>query len=378
MGLGFRHYSWGVAVTGFPRTVEAITPQWLTEVLRADGVLTGGRVRQVTAARLGVGVGFMSAMCRLTLTYDGPAPGAPGVLIAKLAPAYEGARAADGAFQFYERETGFYRALAAGCGLRTARAFHVSYDAGSHDFILLLEDLSAARVADQVAGLSLQDAADALAAVAGLHGRWWNDPTLADHDWLPAVNAPTMRVLEPVYQQCWPAVVDFLGDRLSPQMKALGERMATRVGSLLDVVASRPRTVVHGDFRADNMFFRDTQPEDRFAVIDWQVMMQGSGAFDVAYMLSGSFGIADRRQHERDLLAIHHRGLLAAGVQGYSPAEAADDYRLCTLLGWGWPVVAIGSLDMANDRGVAMFNAWTERAMTAVMDLDAGALLPDT
>ncbi len=63
-------------------------------------------------------------------------------------------------------------------------------------------------------------------------------------------------------------------------------------------------------------------------------------------------------------------------MSDYSRAQADEDYRFCAMLGWCWPVVAIGSLDMANDRGVAMFNAWTERSMTAVADLDGASMIP--
>lgn len=364
-------------MTTFPTTVEAITPQWLTQVLRDSGVLNGAAVASFEAAPLGFGVGFMSAMRRLSLTYDGPAPGAPTSLIAKLAPSHPGAREIDGVFQFYEKETGFYREIAPSTPIRTPRAFHVGFEPDTHDFVLLLEDMAPARNGDQIDGLSVADAADALKAAAGLHARWWGDPALPTLDWLLTINSPPMRALESVYQQCWPAVVDFMGDRMTPQMRKIGDRMATRVGALLDLVAERPRTVIHGDYRADNMFFRDGQPDDRFAVVDWQVMLQGSSAFDVAYMLTGSLDVDLRRAHETELLAVHHRALSAAGVAGYSLADAAEDYRLCAMLGWCWPVVAIGSLDMDNERGVKLNTAWTQRAMTAVLDLDAGALIPD-
>lgn len=360
----------------FPRTVEAITPQWLTAALRDAGVLDHGAVTSVEASPLGEGTGFMSAMARLQLTYDGPAPGAPRSLIAKLAPLHPGAREIDLAFHFYEKETGFYRLLAPSTPTRTPRAYHVTFEPETHDFVLLLEDLSPARLGDQVAGLGLEDARLAVASAGRLHARWWRDPALDGFEWLLPINAQQMRALEPIYQQCWPAVVDFLGDRLPADMKRTGERLATRIEAMLDVVAERPRTVMHGDYRADNMFFQVGAQEEPFAVADWQVMLNGSSAFDVAYMLTGSLDVDLRRRCEGELLDLHHATLVENGVSDYSRTEAGDDYRLCAMLGWCWPVVAIGSLDMANDRGVAMFNAWTERSMTAVRDLDAAATIP--
>ncbi|HEX5380137.1 MAG TPA: phosphotransferase, partial [Phenylobacterium sp.] len=240
----------------FPRTVEAITPQWLTGALRGCGALDGAAVSAFEASPLGAGAGFMSAMGRLALTYDGPAPGAPRSLIAKLAPLHPGARDIDQAFHFYEKETGFYRMVAPSTPVRTPRAYHVEFEPETHDFVLLLEDLAPARLGDQVDGLTAEDAALAVTAAGRLHARWWRDPELDDFDWLLPINSPQMRALQPIYQQCWPAVVDFLGERMPAAMKRTGERLATGIEAMLDQVAERPRTVVHGDFRADNMFFQ--------------------------------------------------------------------------------------------------------------------------
>ena len=77
-----------MAVSTFPRTVQDITPDWLTGALRQKGVLSGAAVSSITAEPMGVGLGFMSAMQRLSLTYDGPAPDAPTRLIATSARGY--------------------------------------------------------------------------------------------------------------------------------------------------------------------------------------------------------------------------------------------------------------------------------------------------
>lgn len=361
----------------FPRTVEAITPQWLTSALRGAGVLGEAAVSSFEAQPLGVGTGFMSAMGRLVLAYDGPAPGAPRSLIVKLAPRHPGARDIDLAFHFYAKETGFYSLLAPSSPIRTPRAYHVAFEPETHDFILLLEDMAPARLGDQVCGLCVEDAALAVEAAGRLHARWWRDPALDGFEWLLPINSPQMRALQPIYQQCWPAVVDFLGDRMPAAMRRTGERLATRIEAMLDLVAERPRTVMHGDFRADNMFFETGTGCEPFAVADWQVMLNGSSAFDMAYMLTGSLDVDLRRSCEAELLDLHHRTLADNGVSDYSREEAGEDYRLCAMLGWCWPVVAIGSLDMTNDRGVAMFHAWTERSMAAVADLDAAGLIPN-
>ena len=357
----------------FPRAIEAITPEWLTQALQADGCLGGARVSAVESTPLGAGVGFMSAMSRLTLTYDGEASGAPRSLIAKLSPLDPGARQIDQAFKFYERETGFYRTVSKQTPMRSPRAHHISFDAESHDFCLLLEDMAPARMADQLVGLTPEEAAMAVRAAARLHARWWRSPELESMDWLLWINSPAMKSLEPIYQQCWGPTVDFLGDRMPTAVRAAGDRLSTRIAGLLDEVRAMPTTMVHGDFRADNMFFHDDA--DQIRVVDWQIVMRGGGVFDIAYMLAGSLGVEDRRRGEMDLLRLYHGALTEGGVTDYPLRQCIQDYRLCIMLAWCWPVVAIGSLDPANARGVAFFKAWCDRAMAAIIDLDAAEFL---
>ncbi len=362
--------------SSFPRTLQDITPEWLTGVLRQGGVLSTARVSKILGEPVGIGLGFMSAMQRLSIDYAGDAPGAPTQLIAKLAPADPGARQIDLVFQFYEKETGFYRLLQTETPIRTPKAYHVDFDPESHDFILLMEDLSPARLGDHLVGMSPADAGLALDAVGAMHGHWWRSPRLAEMPWLLEINSPQMKGLQGVYQQCWPAVVDFLGDAMPSAMRKTGEKLATRIEAMMDLAADMPRTLMHGDYRADNMFFEVGAAKEPFAIADWQVMLEGPAAFDLAYMLAGSLKPDVRRSCEDALVSRHHGALERAGVSDYSMAQLRTDYRVCATLGWCWPVVAIGSLDMTNDRGVAVFRAWAERAMETVLDLNGDAVIP--
>ena len=361
----------------FPRDIDAISPDWLTRRLQASGALpAGGRVTAILAEPLGQGVGFVSAMQRLRPVYAGEATGAPASMIAKVSPVDPSSRQVGEIFRFYQKETGFYAQLAGRTPVRTARAYGVDYDPATMDFVLLLEDMAPARLPDQVEGLSAADAGAAVDVAARLHGAWWRSPELPGLDWLLALNSPEMKALEPVYQQCWPAVVDFVGDAMSPYMRRAGEALATRIAALMDRAFDQPTTLMHGDFRADNMMFDAGAAGDPFALVDWQIVMKGPGAFDLAYMLSGSVTVEDRRAWQDDLVVRHHSGLVAAGVEGYSLARAREDFRACAMLAWCWPVVAIGSLDFDNPRGLALFRAWAERALALAEDVDGADMIP--
>ncbi len=362
---------------GFPTTIEAVTPAWLTQVLRADGLLGEGTVIGFSSEPLGVGVGFMSAMRRITLHCEGAPEGAPTTLIAKLPPLDPGARQIDEAFNFYEKEVGFYQQMRPSTPMRAPHAHYSAYDPKSRDFILLLEDLAPSQIGDQVRGLSFEEAAMAVDALARLHARWWGDPKLDELDWLLRINSPEFMRLTAIYPQCWPAVLEFLGPGMAPQVRAAGEGLATQMAAMLDQAWLRPRTMAHGDYRADNLFFRPGCPDVPFAVADWQIVFKGNAAFDLAYLLTGSLDVAVRRRRERELLALYHAGLMAGGVKGYSLDDCLDDYRFWVMLGFAWPVVAIGTLDTANERGLLLFKTWIDRAMAAIVDWDAQEMLPN-
>jgi hypothetical protein len=361
----------------FPRAIDAITPEWLTRRLQASGALpAGARVSSIMTEPVGEGVGFVSAMQRLRPVYEGPSGGAPASLIAKVSPVDPSSRQVGEIFRFYQKETGFYAQLAGRTPVRTPRAYGVDYDPATMDFVLLLEDMSPATVGDQVLGLSEGQVRLAVDTIAGLHGAWWRSPELPGMDWLLALNSTEMKALEVVYQQCWPAVVDFAGDAMSPYMRRAGEALATRIAALMDLACEQPQTLMHGDFRADNMMFEAGAAAHPFALVDWQIVMKGPGAFDLAYMLSGSVTVEDRRAWQDGLITQHHAGLVRAGVGGYALDQAREDFRVCGMLAWCWPVVAIGSLDFDNPRGLTLFRAWAERAMALVEDIDGAAVIP--
>ncbi|WP_297692448.1 phosphotransferase [Phenylobacterium sp.] len=356
----------------FPTDCESLTADWLTAALGGQENL-GARITGFSADRVGEGVGFMGVVSRLSLAYDREAPAAPRSVIAKFPSPDPGARGVAATFRHYEKEARFYEQLAAHSPVHAPRAYYQAFDPQSGDFALLLEDLAPRRNGDQLKGLSRAEAALAIETLGRLQACWWETPELDAVPWLPAFSDPSMLVLEAVFQQCWGPYQAFLGDKLPPPMRAVGDRLATRIQKILHRLSESPCTLVHGDFRADNFFFGDDGAS--LAVVDWQIVLKGRGAFDLAYLLTGNLSVEDRRDGEAELVRLYAETLRANGVAGYGFDEAWRDYRLCAVFGWIWPVVAIGSLDPSNARGLAFFFEWSRRVCTAIEDLEAARLL---
>jgi hypothetical protein len=67
----------------FPRTVEEITPEWLTRVLRESGAIEGARVESIDASSLGEDSGVTAAIHLLNVGYDFIEENAPQKIVAK-------------------------------------------------------------------------------------------------------------------------------------------------------------------------------------------------------------------------------------------------------------------------------------------------------
>jgi aminoglycoside phosphotransferase (APT) family kinase protein len=189
---------------------------------------------------------------------------------------------------------------------------------------------------------------------------------------MPTVDAPVHQMAEMAYQQALVPFLNAFGDHLSPKMRVITENLSTHIVDLQHAGSGFPRTVLHGDFRLDNLFFDASS----VAVIDWQIACRGQGVFDVAYFLSGCLEPAVRRAEEMRLLRLWH-GLVTAGGEGrFSFEDALVDYRRSVLYCNLYNVIAIGSLDAANERGMAVFKRWLQRRGAAIEELDAGELMP--
>jgi len=60
----------------------------------------------------------------------------------------------------------------------------------------------------------------------------------------------------------------------------------------------------------------------------------------------------------------------------YAFDDALRDYRRSVLYCHVYNVIAIGSLDAANARGMAVFTAWLRRRGAAIEELDGAELIP--
>ncbi|MEX1254472.1 MAG: phosphotransferase [Dehalococcoidia bacterium] len=361
-----------------PLTSDEITVEWLNAALSESNAFKGATIRSFEREVIGEGVGFVGELSRITLRYDEPSGAAPRSLIAKLPTRDDTVRNIAQVFGFYEREVHFYEEMAEHVSVRTPKRYYSAMEPGSARFVLLIEDLAPGRCGDQIASCSLDEAKLALTELAKLQASWWNSPRFAEFTWLPAVDDPILRqVLAVLYQQSWPFFVEKFSGQLPDGIFDVGERFGATFVTLADGLGARPTTIVHTDFRLDNMFFElaDGNP---FALVDWQIVQRGLGAGDVTYFLAGNFPIEVRRAHEAELVRVYHDALLSHGVSDYDFDQCWEDYRLAALFMLIFLVTGREQVDLGayNERAQTLIDTMMVRYTTAILDLNAAEFLP--
>jgi hypothetical protein len=235
----------------------------------------------------------------------------------------------------------------------------------------VLEDLGHLSARDQLAACSPEEARDVLGRIARVHGAWWESERLDSHrEWLPGPDSAYFDVIRHGY-------VDYAGrpgelaDHVPSWVVELAQDIAGRYEVMFDRGAGRhPHTLLHGDFRLDNMLFGGPGSARPFVLLDWQLVMSLNPMFEVMYFCAGSLTVDVRRRHEPSLIEHYHASLRAAGVEGYTLDQCWADYRRASLgmLGYLVPLMGEVQLDHLNDRGRTMMLTLADRYAQAIGD----------
>lgn len=346
-------------------TADALTPAWLTEALRAAGHLDG-KVTDVMVTP--VGTGQMCDSWRLALTFEGETD-APSTIVAKLPANDPTSRATALALRSYENEVRFYQQLAPELPMRTPHVYYADIDVTTAAFTLLLEDMAPARQGDQLEGCTPEVAEVAVAELVRLHAPRWDDPALSELEWLHRDRAASQQFMLMLLPNLWDGFRDRYAADLTPDVHTAGEALFAGLEAYL-LLNNEPWSIIHGDYRLDNLLFDPTPGGVPITVVDWQTCTHGQALHDVAYFIGAGLLEPDRRREEEGMVRRYHAGLLEAGVEGYDWDRCWHDYRRGT---WAGLVMAIAAsmLVERTDRGDEMFLTMATRHARHALDLEA-------
>ncbi|MCZ6503947.1 MAG: phosphotransferase, partial [Gammaproteobacteria bacterium] len=376
-----------------PLDPAAITCDWLTHALRDSKLLSQDRNEHVVDFEMeviGEGAGFMGEIIRMNLSLSSAETNSPTSMILKI-PTTSKNRQVGQSMGIYEREIRFYKELQPRVNVRTPAFFYGAMEQtpdpaqglailrflnrmpiwlfwivfrllnwfGSRKqlgFVLLIEDLGHLRVGDQVAGCSSGDAKRALNTMASLQTRFWQSQTLTDLLWIVPFELLT-KITQVFYLQALPKYLTANKDQLSYREKQLLEWLKVNAVELMNKLSNRPYTLLHGDFRLDNIFFDDEN--DDVVLMDWQSPGCGPAGLDLSYFLSASMA-ADVTDQEMDQLIEYYRCQLAENGVEISNEQMRWDYEagMLVVLLRVIPAEHQDVLNLGDDRGHDLVITW--------------------
>jgi hypothetical protein len=358
-----------LAGAGLVRHPDELTAGWLTAVLRDAGA-TGDGATVVECEATAIGTGQMSETYRVALEWDEAGQAGPASVVVKLASADPTSRATGIGLGIYEREIRFYREVAPRVGGPVAPCHLAVHDPDEGWFTLVIEDAAPATQGDQITGCSVEDARLAVRELARLHAPVWDDAELDGAEWL---NQPSV-LDEALVGRLVAGFMERYQARVAPEHRAMVERFVARLdGWVAD--RRRPFSIVHADYRLDNLLFGKPGSPRPLTVVDWQTVGWGQPLLDASYFLGGGLDVDDRRPHEEELLREYHERLVALGVEGFAWERCWEEYRRQAFHGVVMAVAA-PMLVVRTERGDDMFMTSLARHSQQVLDLDAEQLLP--
>jgi hypothetical protein len=350
--------------------INAITPQWLTTVLRAAAVAEAA-VLDIETRPLGV-ASAAGDLARLSMAYEPMRPPGPATIIAKAPGSGPVQRAMEAAMGLFARERYVYAELASALPVRLPQCYYPG-DLGKQE-PMLLEDLRALRAGDQVSGLGRADAERLIDVLAGLHATFWQAaPPGGDASRLVSWADPALgAMLTQLVTSGVAALRQRYAERVPAQILTAIADAAPHWAGVLRRCAEGPQTFVHNDFRLDNIFFQsDGQP----VVIDWQLAGRCRGTQDLAYLLSGSMPTGTLRDCWDVLLRRYHARLSAAGVRGYDLHQCRFHYRQSLLYTLAPGIAMLGRMQFHGGDARGLADTLVLRTLTHASDLDAFATL---
>ena len=374
-----------------PENLNDIDEKWLNEILSDSGVISADNgVEAITKDSHGAGLGYLSEIERINISYYLADTKAPERLIAKFPTASPKSRALATLFDSYQREVLFYRDFIPSLDIAAPRCYWSDIEdepvagriigkilqilpdavvvrlldkllesAGQNQRKsgLLLEDLSDARVGDQVAGCDVEDAKAALRSISKFHAGFWGRKN-PDVDWIhnganqsKIQHGLFMKAL-PAYRELFDDVID---ETVSEQLNWLIEH-----GAEVLEKCNRNTTLIHGDFRLDNIFFGDDGSDP--VLIDFQTVNVYTPMTDIAYFLLPN--LRDEFQSSQmELVRYYWESLISEGVSNYSWEECLEDYELAQWWLIHRGVILIGLIDFSHPRGGLLIETAVRRGL---------------
>ena len=374
-----------------PHSLDDITPDWLSANL-ADRPIIHSFSKEV----IGEGAGFLGDIVRIR-----PQPESLASLVVKMPTATTNNRRIGQLLGVYEREVRFYKELRPYLSIRTPKLLHGDMDdsdptrslrdlrlmkrlpiwlvklllplvsklAGNVNqrYVLLLEDLGGYRMGDQLNSVTHEDSMLAVKTLASLHAGFF-DRSLTAFPWVIPFDLGA-RYFQIVTEKNHEEFCIRHQHILPDSHKEILNWLIANAGLFVGRMAQLPYTLLHGDYRLDNLSFDDERGE--IIVMDWQTLLQGPIGIDLSYYIASTD--VDGSEHE---LLEYYRGMMSeAGIE-ISSARVRYEYEMGVIASLQRiMLLASDDFHFGEGRGPELLERTTIRFFEAAEKIELDALL---
>ena len=350
----------------FPKSRDEMTAMWLGSVLGYD--VTGIEIEPI-----GDDTGFAGSVFRIHIESSNVGHDLPKTVIWKRHSDHPPTHRMLKRLEAYSSETAFFKWYADSTPL-APRPYYAEYDPDSGSVCIIQEDLGRMRLGDQIAGCTVDESLDVMAALADLHATFWTESST---DRLRSLHTfdRGIRLFQLLHRRSWDRVAK--SGAAPADLIEVALEITPHVGSIKSHLSQPPVTLLHGDARSDNLFFGSPSESGAVRFVDWQAARSGRSAYDIAYFLSTSLTVSARREMQDMLIRRYLDELSDRGIDCPTQTDFMADFRLAlldvvTLLG-----ILTVSLDFGSTRGLELSNVWMSRLTAAIEDNNALGALDD-
>ena len=355
----------------FVPNVDAITAEWLTDVLCRD--LPGRKVVDFRIEPVSEGT---HARHRIHLTYNeaGDPRELPATLFTKSLPTVQH-RMIAGQTKHARTEAGFFNQIRPELGgLEIPVGYHSITSRETSATLHLLEDLVATKGAefcDYRTYVSQPEAEDMVTLLASLHGHFHDDPRFENElGWITPYDRWYMGGVKKFQMDRYTAMAFREAAHVIPAgLLARSEELVPATVRTLAVHRTASTTFLHSDVHIGNWY---RTAAGRMGLTDWQCAARGHWSRDLAYVISAALTIEDRRAWERDLVRCYLQQLQSSTGRKFDENETWALYRQQLLHAIQMWTLTLCHADYVPDmQPEAVSLAMIERMAAAIDDLDA-------
>lgn len=343
--------------------LNQLESEWITHILRLNGMANNSSVNGFSLETLSGYGGFTNSLYRLNLQYDVIENDTLTSMVVKTPSKNDLIRGVTDILQSNQREVDFYRHVPSVQKLRTPYIYYLDIAENKEDTIIFMQDMVGYTQGDSVLGCSLEYAKKFIKGIAGFHATFWSSE---NYGYIPLRKDQAQEYMA-LYPEAWCSILNKTGDFIPESLSTLGQDIFGHILTIKDTLSIYPATICHGDYRLDNIFFKN----DELVVFDWEYCVRGRGVYDVATFITEAFNPIERKRWEFDLLKLYYSTLQENGISDYSFDDCFYDYSVSMLEIFVFWVVTGGYCDYNDGRSMAYLKNSMIRFDAAIADLDS-------